>query len=237
MKHVIVVGGTKGLGRTLAKQLSGEGVSVSVFGRTKPAENEGNIVYYAVDLENGAGLLEILERAIKAKGLLDGLVFCQRFRGQGNSWAGEVGVGLTATKVLIEAAAERFAEGGEKSVVMVGSVAGLWIAAEQGVGYHVAKAGLETLVRYFAVKLGPSGVRVNGVAPSAFIKDESKAYHEAHPEVSTRMAKLTPLRRMGTAEESADAIMFLLSNKARFITGQNLIVDGGLTLQLQTSLG
>jgi 3-oxoacyl-[acyl-carrier protein] reductase len=101
----------------------------------------------------------------------------------------------------------------------------------------VAKAGLETIVRYYAVKWGPAGIRVNGVAPSAFIKDESKAYHATNPDVSARMAKLTPLRRMGTVADAAEAVMFLASERAGFITGQNLIVDGGLTLQLQTSLG
>ena len=118
--------------------------------------------------------------------------------------------------------------------MVLNSVLGPLIADDQPLGYHVAKSGLETLVRYYAVKWGPAGIRVNGVAPSAFIKEESSIYHHTRPEISTKMANLTPLCRMGTATEVAEAVLFLASERAAFITGQNLVVDGGLTLQLQT---
>lgn len=238
MRHAIIVGGTKGLGRELARRFgSGSDWRVSVFARSRPVEAEAHCTYYVLDVADRAAGQRALEAAVSANGPLDTLLFCQRFRGTGDAWIGEMDVSLTATKELMEAANGLFSQSGWRSVVIVGSVAGLWIAAEQPAGYHVAKAGLETLIRYYAVKWGPSGIRVNGVAPSAFVKDESKVYHETHPEVSARIASLTPLRRMGTATDSADAVMFLAGDKARFITGQNLIVDGGLTLQLQTSLG
>lgn len=236
MKHVIIVGGSKGLGRELAQQYAREGVAVSVFSRTKIDPTEPGVHHCAVDLANEQARRAALTQAVGQHGKLESLIFCQRFRGQGDPWTGELDVGLTATKDLMEGAVEHFSPTGPRSMVLVGSVAGRWIAAEQGAGYHVAKAGLETLIRYYAVKWGPAGIRVNGVAPSAFIKDETKAYHESHPEVSARMAKLTPLRRMGMAADTAEAVIFLAGNKARFITGQNLIVDGGLTVQLQTAL-
>ncbi len=237
MKHVIIVGGSKGLGLELSRQLSREGTKVSIFSRNKPDLAEANVHHYVVDLAEASARRDALIRAVADYGQLDSLIFCQRYRGQGDTWAGELEVGLTATKELIECAVTQFTSDGARSVVLVGSVAGPWIAAEQGAGYHVAKAGMETLLRYYAVKLGPQRIRVNGVSPSAFIKEESKAYHEAHPETRTRMAKLTPLNRMGTTTDSANAIRFFAGEQSRFITGQNLIVDGGLTLQLQTSLG
>jgi len=237
MKHVIIVGGTKGLGRELALDLCRSETQVSIFGRTQLVAPESTVSNFPVDLSDSVARRTAFESAISKHGAIDTIIFCQRYRGQGDAWSGELEVGLSATKDLIEFASQHFAANGPKSIVIVGSVAGPWIAAEQGVGYHVAKAGLETLVRYFAVKLGPLGIRINGVAPSAFIKEESKKYHETHPEARDRMAALTPLRRMGTAAESAEAVIFLASDKARFITGQILIVDGGLTLQLQTSLG
>lgn len=238
MRHALIVGGTKGLGRELARRFSRDGEwCVSVFGRSQPAETDPRVTCHAIDVVDRAARQTALAAAVAANGPLDTLIFCQRFRGSGDPWVGELDVGLTATKEMIEAAVAHFSPAGWRSVVIVGSVAGLWIASEQQAGYHVAKAGLETLIRYYAVKLGPDGLRVNGVAPSAFIKDESKAHHQAHPEVVERMARLTPLRRMGTAADAAGAVMFLAGDHARFITGQNLIVDGGLTLQLQTSLG
>ena len=237
MKHVIIVGGSKGLGREVANQLSSAGAAVSIFSRNPTEHTAARISHFAVDLAVGASRQSALAQAVTSHGPLDSLLFCQRYRGQGDNWAGELEIGLTATKDLIESAVPHFAADGARSVVIVGSVAGPWIAAEQDAGYHVAKAGQETLIRYYAVKLGPQGIRVNGVSPSAFIKEESRHYHETHPEVSARMAKLTPLRRMGTTADSAAAIQFFASDKSGFITGQNLFVDGGLTLQLQTSLG
>ncbi|MEY3775467.1 MAG: hypothetical protein RLZZ129_2247 [Verrucomicrobiota bacterium] len=237
MKHVIIVGGSKGLGRELAQQYAREGVTVSVFSRTINEPAEPNVCHYAVDLADEEARRTTLAQAVENNGRLDSLIFCQRYRGQDDPWTGELEVGLTATKDLMEKAVEHFSATGPCSMVLVGSVAGLWIAAEQGAGYHVAKAGLETLIRYYAVKWGKLGIRVNGVSPSAFIKNESKKYHESNPQVSARMAKLTPLNRMGTSADSAAAIRFLAGPQASFITGQNLIVDGGLTLQLQTALG
>jgi NAD(P)-dependent dehydrogenase (short-subunit alcohol dehydrogenase family) len=238
MKHALIVGGSKGLGRELALRFGASGEwRVSVFGRSRPEEAAPNSTCHAVDIADRAARQAALEAAVAAHGPLDTLVFCQRFRGPGDSWAGEIDVTLSATKETLEWAFDHFAPAGWRSVVLVGSVAGPWIAADQPAGYHVAKAGLETLVRYYAVKWGPAGIRVNAVAPSAFIKAESKHYHETHPEVSARMAKLTPLRRMGSAGDAAEAVLFLASERAGFITGQNLVVDGGLTLQLQTSLG
>lgn len=238
MRHAIIVGGTKGLGRELTRRFAAAGGwRVSIFGRSSPAEAESHCTYHVLDVGDRKARQLALDAAVAANGPLETLFFCQRFRGSGDSWPGELDVSLTATKELMEAALAHFSPSGWRSVVIVGSVAGPWIAAEQPASYHIAKAGLETLIRYYAVKWGPSGIRVNGVAPSVFVKEESKVYYETHPEVGARIAGLTPLRRMGTSKDSADAVMFLAGDEARFITGQNLIVDGGLTLQLQTSLG
>jgi hypothetical protein len=237
MCHVMIVGGSKGLGRELAVRLSQRGVVVSVLSRTPPWEAPANIHYFPADLGCQTSARSACEQALKSHGELDSILFCQRFRGEGDGWEGELSVGLGATKDLIDYSANFFSASGSRSIVIVGSVAGPWIASDQPAGYHVAKAGLDALIRYYAVKLGPMGIRVNGVSPSAFIKAESRRYHSENPAASARMAALTPLRRMGTAEDSADAVEFLAGKSAGFITGQNLIVDGGLTLQLQTSIG
>lgn len=238
MKHALIIGGTKGLGRELAGRLAvGGDWRVSVLGRSKLTPDLPHTTSHPVDVAERAGRGAALAAAVGANGPIDVLLICQRYRGKEESWSGELDVSLTTTKEIMDWAFDHFSPSGWRSAVLVGSVAGHWIAAEQPAGYHVAKVGLETLVRYYAVKWGPAGIRVNGVAPSAFIKDESRNYHDAHPEVTARMARLTPLRRMGTAGDVADAVLFLAGERAGFITGQNLIVDGGLTLQLQTSLG
>jgi len=92
------------------------------------------------------------------------------------------------------------------------------------------------MARFYAVKLGSLGIRVNVVAPSTFVKAESSAYYDAQPELQTLYKKITPLGRMGTAEEVARTVAFLCGPESSFITGQELMVDGGLSLLLHDML-
>lgn len=231
--HSIVIGGTKGLGRALARRWVAAGHRVSVIGRS-PAKERG-VTGFAADLADGAQLEAALAAAIRRNGPVDRVAFCQRFRGEGDVWDGELAVSLTATRRAIEALAGKFRRKGG-AIVIVGSLASTLVADEQPAGYHVAKAGLAQLVRYFAVVLGPKGIRVNGVSSAAFVKDESKAYYAAQKDLLAAYAKITPLGRLARAEELVDAVDFLASPAAAFVTGQELVVDGGLSLQLQGSL-
>jgi NAD(P)-dependent dehydrogenase (short-subunit alcohol dehydrogenase family) len=92
------------------------------------------------------------------------------------------------------------------------------------------------MARFYAVKLGPRGIRVNVVAPCTFVKEESSAYYSQQTDLLAMYATITPLGRIGTAREVAQAIALLGSPEASFITGQELAVDGGLSLMLQDAL-
>ena len=96
-----------------------------------------------------------------------------------------------------------------------------------------AKAAMEALVRYLAVELSPCGIRVNGVSPG-YIDTRSARYYAGDAFESrerVQWATQTPLGRLGTADEVAAVIAFLASDEASFITGQTIVVDGGLTLR------
>jgi NAD(P)-dependent dehydrogenase (short-subunit alcohol dehydrogenase family) len=239
-KHSIIVGGTKGVGRELAMLFAGAGQVVTVVGRKPsalpPAKGEGRILGLPGDVEQGEQLLRDLRAAIARHGPLNSLAFLQRYRGSGDSWEGELAVTLTATKSLIEGLAGDFDPAGDRSIVIVASNAGTFVTRGQSAGYHVAKAALRQLARYFAVRLGPQGIRVNVVAPCTFIKEESATYYEGQSDLRALYGRITPLGRMGTAAEVADVAAFLCSAKASFVTGQELYVDGGLSLMLQDAL-
>lgn len=229
-RHALIVGGTKGAGRALVLKWMAEGREVSVVSRSAPAGALGPVVgvrYTQADLKEPAAVKKAVEHVLKS-GPIHDLVFFQRFRGEGDSWSGEIDTTLTATKNVIEAVGERFGE--KAAVVAVGSVITRFVAEASSIGYQVAKAGLEALVRYYAVNLAKKGVRVNGVCPSTFEKEESREYFKSNRELTDMYAKVIPLGRIGTTEELADVIDFLCGPKASYITGQNLVVDGGFSL-------
>jgi NAD(P)-dependent dehydrogenase (short-subunit alcohol dehydrogenase family) len=158
------------------------------------------------------------------------MIFCQRYRGNSDSWAGELEVSLSASKRIIEAMQDNFTVSGDRGIVFVSSVLGDKIGEGQDLSYHIGKAGINHMSRYYAVILGRKGVRVNSVTPNTFLKEESKDFYLNNKDLMDLYENIVPLGRMGTAEDSANLIQFLCSPAAQFINGQNIYVDGGLSL-------
>jgi NAD(P)-dependent dehydrogenase (short-subunit alcohol dehydrogenase family) len=237
-RHVLIVGGTRGIGHSLVKVFAKNSI-VSVIGRHPPMPSEKdmpNISYWATDLSDTRRLKKTLKAIILKNGKLGSLIFFQRYRGQGDTWAGEIAVSLTATKNIIEYLTDKFDDAAEKAIVIASSLASHYIVREQPVGYHVAKAGLNQLARFFAVNLAPREIRVNCVIYGAVLKEELRDFYLKHKKLHALYKNITPLGRMALPKDIANAVQFLCSEKASFITGQNLVIDGGLTLIGQESL-
>lgn len=238
-KHTIIIGGTKGVGRELAGLLAEAGQHVTAVGRNPgefPASSAGRIEALAGDAEDPEALLKLLRNQIEKRGKLSSLVFLQRYRGNGDSWAGELSVAMTATKILLEGLVSEFDAEGDRSVCVVTSNASSFVARNQTLAYHTSKAALVQMARFYAAKLGAQGIRVNAVSPCTFVKPESAAYYSGQADLQALYKKITPLGRMGTAKEVAKAVAFLCGPESSFITGQELTVDGGLSLMLQDAL-
>ena len=233
MVHSLIVGGTRGLGRVVARVLAKRGDKVSVLGRSPvvPSDLEsGNVVSFATDIANQESIFPALERVVQEQGKINYCIFLQRYHGQSDKWEGEFHTTLTATRNIVDYLVPHFQDEGDKGIVMVSSVFGQYVGKGQAVSYHVMKAALEQLMRYYAVNLGVKNIRSNGIVPFTYLKEESKSFYLQNQPLLDLYRDIIPLQRMGTTEDSANAIEFLCSSRASFLTGQNLVIDGGLSL-------
>ena len=230
--HAVVVGGTKGLGLVVVERFLARGFDVTVLSRNPGEKHAGipRVHHVPVDLEALTAFDAIDTARLTAPGPIRYLVLSQRFRGVGDPWAGEIQVGLNASKILIEGCAPFFASEGDRAIAVASSVYAQFVGGSQPVGYHVVKAGLNAMVRYYAWSLGRTGIRTNAIMPLSYVKDESRAFYQAQGELNAVYDRFVPLRRMGEAGENADAIDYLCSEKASFVNGQNLFVDGGVSV-------
>jgi NAD(P)-dependent dehydrogenase (short-subunit alcohol dehydrogenase family) len=234
--HTLVVGGTRGVGAAFAARASGAGDLVSIIGRTKIEDNAGSPTrHFSVDLSDQSALAQALGH-VAARGPLHSAAFFQRHRGEGDAWAGELATTLGATRQVIEWMAVSGNHAEEASIVVIGSSAAQFIASEQPDSYHVAKAALVQLARFYAVTLGPKRIRVNAISSGTIVKEESRQFYASHPELEALYQRIVPLGRMCAANDIVDVAMFLLSSQASYITGQNIVVDGGVSLLWQESL-
>jgi 3-oxoacyl-[acyl-carrier protein] reductase len=138
-------------------------------------------------------------------------------------------VDLKGVMRVCRAAAPAMRAAGRGSMIAVSSIMGVAYGWDEHVQYSAAKAGVVGLVRGLAVELARDGIRVNGIAPG-YIRT-AQALSEEHslgPEGLERAAEFIPMGRVGEPEDVADVIVFLASEEARYITGQVLVVDGGL---------
>ena len=237
--HTLVIGGSKGIGRTLVRSLADDGQVVSVISRSEPAglSELPFVRAWTADVADADALDTALSSALSAHGPVSGAALLQRYRGDGDDWAGELATSLTATRVVLDWVGEhRQLEAEGTSVIVIGSAAGSFIASEQPVSYHVAKAGISQMVRYYAVALGSKGVRVNAISPGTIVKEESQSFYGNNPELERLYRDIIPLGRMGTARDVANLAMFLLSDRASFLTGQNIVLDGGVSLHWHEAL-
>ena len=236
--HSLILGGTRGIGRVLMRQFQDQGHTVSVVGRRLPPEQDrvlAGVSHWITDISNPTRLSETLDQILRQNGKLNYLVFLQRYRGEGDEWERELAISLTATKNTIGHLSEHFVERGDRAIVMVGSIAGDHIVSEQPASYHVAKAGLRQMAAYYGVKMGGKGIRVNCVSPSIMVKEEGAKFYEENKDIVNMYNSVIPLGRMGTAEDAANIISFLCTPKAGFINGQQIVVDGGVSVVSQES--
>ncbi len=223
-KHYLIVGGTTGLGAVYVKKLHNN-VKISVIGN-EFVENNHNISYYQVNLANESSTEDILKKITEKQ--IDYVVFFQRYRGDTKkSFEGEFQISVKATFLIMENIREFLNR--NASIVIIGSIVTQYFIYEQPISYSVAKSALKSLVRYYAVHLGEKNIRVNMLSPSSCIKSSNAKYYNQEKNLKI-YKELCPLKRIANSDDIYNALNFLLSDDCSYITGQEIVMDGGISL-------
>ncbi|MBS1843042.1 MAG: SDR family oxidoreductase [Actinobacteria bacterium] len=237
--RAIVTGGGAGLGAAICDRLASEGARVAVLDRRlEPAQQVaarvGGIGIKA-DVADAEACREAVDSAVAGLGGIDILV---NNAGVGwmnpfletppAKWDRVVSVNLGGTFNCMRAALPAMRGAGAGSIVNIASISGVRPSAGES-PYAASKAGVIALTASAALEFGPD-VRVNSVSPGPVDTALLHNLFESHPEERERYVERTPLGRIAEPDDIADAVLFLASPLSRFITGQNLVVDGGITL-------
>jgi 3-oxoacyl-[acyl-carrier protein] reductase len=245
-KKAIVTGGTRGIGHATATLLAAEGCDVAICARHRGPVDEAVAALAragvkatggAVDVADLAALRAWIAEAAEALGGLDIFVANVSALAQGMdeaAWRRGFEIDVMGTVFGIEAALPIIERSDAGSIVVVGSTAMAEVYGPNR-SYAAVKATLVPYVKGLSRNLAPKNVRANMVSPgNVYFKGGVwNIVEERNPEMFASMLARNPTGRMGTPEEVANAVVFLASPRAGFITGTNLIIDGALTQRVQ----
>jgi len=235
----IVTGGGSGIGRATSRRMAEEGAAVAVLdldgdAAKKVAEEVGG-VGYAVDVGDPDALRRVVDDAAAQLGGLSLLynnagtaAFGRLHEMEPAEWERVLRVNLTGVYAGFRAAVPHMLEGGGGSIVSTASISGTRPAAGEG-PYSASKAAVAALTASAALEYAPH-IRVNAVSPGMIRTGMTAPMFEVFTDQQERFEQGTPAGRVGQPEDIADVVVFLCSDLARFVTGQNIVVDGGLTL-------
>lgn len=247
-RAVVVTGGGRGMGAAIARAL-GSGWTVGVLDRDRAAADAtardlgADAVALVADTTDEVAVAAELDRFASLAGVpVTGLVANAGIVRFGplldlslDDWRSVVEVNLTGTFVTARAVARRLVAAGRGgSIVTVTSMNGVAPGPNAG-AYAATKAGIARMTQQMALEWGPLGIRVNAVAPGLIEVGMAEAIY-ADADVRRRRERAVPIGRLGTGEDVASVVRFLLSDEAAYVTGAELLVDGGVTMSVIAGL-
>lgn len=238
-KSALVTGAGGGMGLAIAEALLAEDAHVALVDVKPPTKTlGGKSLYLQGDVSDEAFVADAFARAHTAAGRLDYLVnaaavlWFDRDKSAVDmtvaDWNRIMAINLTAAMLTVRHAVPLMKRAGGGAMVHVSSIQCLRGDPMPQDAYQASKAGLIALSKSMAIQYAKDGIRSNALLPGPTLSP-MQARWEGKPETQARVAERIPLGRLGTVEDQADACLFLLSDRAAYITGIELIVDGGVT--------
>lgn len=231
-RKALVTGGKGHIGRAAVETLRELGAEMRILDLPE------------CDLTNEKATRNFVRNSVQEMGGLDILIHSAAYVGTTNkpgwvvpfeeqtipAWDEAMRVNLTSAFVLVQEGRIALAESGYGSIILFSSIAGMvgpdnrlyeGTTMVSPAGYNASKGGILQLTRYFATLLGPR-IRVNAISPGGVLRGQAKEFHG-------RYIEKTPLKRMATEEDLKGAVAYLAGDLSRYVTGHNLVVDGGWT--------
>lgn len=237
-KHIIISGGSRGLGQALVTGLLEAGYRVSTFSRsatdfTRAKDSDECFYFEEADVSDASQTEVFVKAAVEKFGRPYGLINCAGVARDGvlammpEAQIDQLlAINLGGTLHLSrQVSREMLVESSGGVILNISSIIGL--RGYRGLSaYAATKAGMDGITRALARELGARKIRVNSIAPGYLTTEMT---HGLDDQQQNQIVKRTPLGRLGTPEDVLGSVLFLLSDAAKFITGQVLVIDGGIT--------
>jgi 3-oxoacyl-[acyl-carrier protein] reductase len=227
---ILIVGGGSGLGKEYADYCKKEGLDFLILSRKVRGEFAEKT--WSCNLGDKESIRTVINRLAKLEKKFSSIVFFQRSRHHNSSdqWNEEFSVIVTATREIIINSDLLLSPTGDRSIVAIASTVTQFLSPDAPDSYHVSKSALVQLVRYYARELGPKGIRVNAVSPFTFLKQSNIDFYASSARWKEFVDTQIPLRRACTCLDIIQVINFLLGSNSSYITGQEILVDGGVSI-------
>lgn len=233
-KVALVTGAARGMGRECAERLAAEGAAVVATDVIDPENGLDGVDFKKLDVSDEADWTRVVEDVLASHGRIDvlvnnaGIIAYEDIESVSlEAWNKVIAVNLTGTMLGMQQVIPVMKENGGGSIVNFSSIWGN-AAVAGAAGYHASKGAVRNLTKNAAITYATDGIRANSVHPGFIATPLTEAQDQGINEV---VIGNTPMKRAGRPEEVAAAVLFLASDEASFVTGAELVVDGGYLAQ------